>query len=127
MKRLKYALLGALLLAGCEASLNTFKSSDDKDITGTYEQWIWSYGPEGPDNDYLKSKAIFSERHLYEYKTVTVRYTEYEYNGDDMIRFKIYNTEYWAGWKEIRWYGDDTFCIINQDCYKKVEEYSGPE
>ena len=29
-------------------------------------------------------------------------------------------------WKAIKWYNTTTFCIINEECYRKVDEYTGP-
>ena len=129
MNKLKAALLGIVLLAGCDTQLGTPKSTDNKDITGTYEQWLWSYGPDGTDNVYLKNKAVFSEKYFYEYEFSTVKYREYQYDSvNNKIRFKLFNNnKYWRGWQEIKWYSNDTFCIINWYCFHKVEEYSGPE
>lgn len=133
-ERLKCTVLGCLLLiAGCDTtgSGQNFES-EERDIAGTYERWLWEYGAEGPDNKYLIYKSVFDkEGYYYRYGIVTISYRRYQYDEENSrIRFSgdFRDGPIWSDrdWKAIKWYNTTTFCIINEECYRKVDEYTGP-
>ena len=128
------ALLACLvLLAGCDTTeIGRIPDPKERDITGTYERWLWKYGIEGPDNRYLIYKSVFDKKgYYYRYGIVTISFRRYQYDDENSrIRFSgdFKDGPIWddRNWKAIRWYSSIIFCIINEECYRKVDEYTGP-
>ena len=133
--RLLVLIIAVFAIAGCDTELDRPSRSDRESIAGTYERWLWSHGPTGPDNPHLKYKSVFGNDGIYyRFGLVTISFRQYDYDIENIrlrfgteITYSDGSTEIiWSNWLDMKWYNDDTFCIVNERCYRKVDEFTGP-